>query len=147
MEMWCDGGDVPLDEARLRFEVNVFGLAQPRPARHVANAAVSGRNLPLRPPEIAGSFVNRCRRHYGNNANHGLTNRMTRKRLITFIAVIQFVLCLIHLFLYETWTFSAVGSDTHAAFWIKLVRAFRRKISSARADAGSPRIDTFYCIT
>jgi hypothetical protein len=41
MEMWCDGGNVPLDEARLRFEVNIFGLAEPRPARHVANAAVA----------------------------------------------------------------------------------------------------------
>ena len=45
---------------------------------------------------------------------------MRRKRLITFIAVIQSFLCLIHLFLYETWTFSAAGSDTLGALWFKL---------------------------
>jgi predicted MPP superfamily phosphohydrolase len=45
---------------------------------------------------------------------------MPRKRLITFIAVIQSLLCLIHLFLYETWTFSPAGRDTPGAFWIKL---------------------------
>jgi predicted MPP superfamily phosphohydrolase len=49
---------------------------------------------------------------------------MTRKRLIGFIAVIQSVLCLTHLFLYETWTFSPVGSDTPRTFWIKLVLGF-----------------------
>src|SRR6202041_3980312 len=52
--------------------------------------------------------------------NRGLRNRMRRKRLITFIAVIQSFLCLIHLFLYETWTFSAAGSDTLGALWFKL---------------------------
>jgi uncharacterized protein len=45
---------------------------------------------------------------------------MRRNRLITFIAVIQSLLCLIHLFLYETWTFSPVGGATSGAFWIKL---------------------------
>jgi uncharacterized protein len=49
---------------------------------------------------------------------------MTRRRLITFIAVIQSLLCLIHLFLYETWTFSPAGGDTSGAFWIKLVLGF-----------------------
>ncbi len=49
---------------------------------------------------------------------------MRRKRLITFIAVIQSLLCLIHLFLYETWTFSPAGGDTPGAFWIKLVLGF-----------------------
>ena len=49
---------------------------------------------------------------------------MTRKRLIGFIAVIQSVLCLTHLFLYETWTFSPVGSDTPGASWIKLLLGF-----------------------
>src|SRR3984893_12337038 len=49
---------------------------------------------------------------------------MTRKRLIGFIAVIQSVLCLTHLFLYETWTFSPVGNETPGAFWIKLVLGF-----------------------
>src|SRR5580658_7668503 len=45
---------------------------------------------------------------------------MTGKRLIRFIAVIQSLLCLIHLFLYKTWTFSPAGGDTPGAFWIKL---------------------------
>src|SRR5258708_21653942 len=49
---------------------------------------------------------------------------MTRKGLIGFIAVIQSVLWLTHLFLYETWTFSPIGSDTPGAFWIKLVLGF-----------------------
>jgi predicted MPP superfamily phosphohydrolase len=45
---------------------------------------------------------------------------MTRKRLAGFIAVIQSVLCLTHLFLYETWTFSPEGNDAFASIWIKL---------------------------
>ena len=49
---------------------------------------------------------------------------MTRKRLIGFIAVIQTVLWLTHLFLYETWTFSQSGSDIHETFWLKLVLGF-----------------------
>jgi len=49
---------------------------------------------------------------------------MPRGRLIGFIVVIQSVLCLAHLFLYETWTFSPDGSDTPGAFWIKLVLGF-----------------------
>ncbi len=49
---------------------------------------------------------------------------MTRKRLIGFIAIIQSLLFLIHLFLYKTWTFSPVGSAAHGAFWIKLVLGF-----------------------
>jgi len=44
---------------------------------------------------------------------------MVRKRLIGFIAVIQSLLWLTHLFVYETWTFPA-GSDIPGAFWIKL---------------------------
>jgi len=43
------------------------------------------------------------------------------KRLIGLIAVIQSVLCLTHLLLYKTWTFSPTGSDIHGTFWIKLV--------------------------
>jgi hypothetical protein len=38
--------------------------------------------------------------------------------------VIQSVLCLTHLLLYETWTFSPAGSDTRGALWIKLVLGF-----------------------
>jgi len=45
---------------------------------------------------------------------------MRRNRLITFIAVIQSLLCLIHVFLYKTWTFSPSGDATPGAFWIKL---------------------------
>src|SRR5258708_499723 len=44
-----------------------------------------------------------------------------QKRLVALIAIIQFLLCLTHLLLYETWTFSPTGSDTPGAFWIKLV--------------------------
>jgi hypothetical protein len=49
---------------------------------------------------------------------------MTRKRISAFIAVIQSVLCLTHLFLYQTWAFSPAGSDTPGAFWMKLVLGF-----------------------
>ena len=47
-----------------------------------------------------------------------------RKRVIGFIAIIQFVLFLTHFLLYETWTFSSAGGDAHGALWIKLVFAF-----------------------
>jgi predicted MPP superfamily phosphohydrolase len=46
------------------------------------------------------------------------------KRLIGFIAVIQFVLCLTHFLIYETWTFSPAGSDTVGSFWIKAIFGF-----------------------
>jgi len=49
---------------------------------------------------------------------------MRQKRLIRFIAVIQSLLCLIHLFLYETWAFSPAGGDTPGAFWIKIGLGF-----------------------
>src|ERR1700730_6352054 len=49
---------------------------------------------------------------------------MLLKRLIGLIVMIQSVLFLTHLFLYETWTFSPVGNDTPGAFWIKLVLGF-----------------------
>ena len=49
---------------------------------------------------------------------------MSRKRLIVFVAIIQSVLWLTHLLLYETWTFSLSGSDTAGTFWIKLVLGF-----------------------
>src|ERR1700732_477843 len=48
---------------------------------------------------------------------------MTRKGLLGFIAVIQFVLCVTHLFLYETWTYSP-ESDAAGRLWIKLVLGF-----------------------
>ncbi len=49
---------------------------------------------------------------------------MTRKRLIAFIAIVQSVLFLTHLLLYETWTFAFSGSDTRGTFWIKLILGF-----------------------
>jgi uncharacterized protein len=49
---------------------------------------------------------------------------MSRKRLIVFVAIIQCVLWLTHLLLYETWTFSPSGTDTAGALWIKLVVGF-----------------------
>ncbi len=45
---------------------------------------------------------------------------MRLKRLIGFIAVIQSVLFLTHLFLYETWIFSSSGGDAPGDLWIKL---------------------------
>jgi uncharacterized protein len=47
-----------------------------------------------------------------------------RSRLIVFIVVIQTVLFLTHFLLYETWTFSSAGSDTHPALWLKLILGF-----------------------
>src|SRR6202167_2769890 len=49
---------------------------------------------------------------------------MRRKRLITFIAVIQSLLCLLHLFLYQTWAFSSDGGHRHGPLWIKLGLGF-----------------------
>jgi uncharacterized protein len=45
---------------------------------------------------------------------------MARKRIIGFIAAIQLLLCLTHIFIFETWTFSPAGSETSEALWIKL---------------------------
>jgi predicted MPP superfamily phosphohydrolase len=49
---------------------------------------------------------------------------MARRPLITFVVIIQTVLCLTHLFLYTTWTFSLAQSDAHGALWIKLLLGF-----------------------
>jgi uncharacterized protein len=40
--------------------------------------------------------------------------------LLGFIAIFQSLLLLIHFFLYETWTFSSVGRDPHAALWLRV---------------------------
>src|SRR5713101_1911177 len=61
---------------------------------------------------------------YTRKGENGWRNPMVRKRLIGFIAMIQSVLFLTHFLLYETWTFSPAGSDTHGALWIKLVFGF-----------------------
>ncbi len=45
------------------------------------------------------------------------------KRLTGFIVVLQSVLFLSHLFLYETWTISSKRSVTYGALWIKLTLA------------------------
>jgi predicted MPP superfamily phosphohydrolase len=61
------------------------------------------------------------------NRNGGLGNLMrmrVRKRLIAFIVVIQSILFLTHVLLYETWTFSLAGSHTAGALSIKLVLGF-----------------------
>ena len=49
---------------------------------------------------------------------------MTRNRLIVFIAVIQSILWLAHLLLYQTWMFSVAGNQTRETFWIKPVLGF-----------------------
>jgi hypothetical protein len=46
---------------------------------------------------------------------------MRAQRLIGFIAIIQSFLFLIHLLLYETWTFGLPGNHASEAFWAKLV--------------------------
>jgi hypothetical protein len=48
-----------------------------------------------------------------------------RRRFISFIVIIQSVLFLTHIFLYETWTFSpSGGADAPGSLWIKLVLGF-----------------------
>jgi uncharacterized protein len=49
---------------------------------------------------------------------------MRGQRLIGFIAIIQTFLFLIHLLLYETWTFALPGNHASEAFWAKLVLGF-----------------------
>src|SRR6476661_1012217 len=49
---------------------------------------------------------------------------MRRKRLIGFIAIVQSVLFLGHLFLCQTWVFSPAGSNPHGALWIKVALGF-----------------------
>ena len=46
------------------------------------------------------------------------------KRLIGSIAVIQFVLCLAHLLLYETWTYALAGSLSSGRVWLQVVLGF-----------------------
>jgi len=49
---------------------------------------------------------------------------MAPRRLIVFIAIIQGILALTHLFIYETWAFSSAQSAAFGALWIKLAVAF-----------------------
>jgi predicted MPP superfamily phosphohydrolase len=49
---------------------------------------------------------------------------MARKRLIILVVIIQFMLWLMHLLLYETWTFSSAGGPAGEAPWIKAVLGF-----------------------
>jgi hypothetical protein len=49
---------------------------------------------------------------------------MRVRQLIGFIAIVQTVLFLTHLFLYQTWTFLPAGGEIQGAFWIKLVLGF-----------------------
>jgi hypothetical protein len=43
-----------------------------------------------------------------------------RKGIIGFIVIVQSVLFMTHLFLYETWTFSSTPSDASRSLWIKV---------------------------
>jgi uncharacterized protein len=47
-----------------------------------------------------------------------------RTRLIAFIAIVQSVLCLTHLLLYDTWTFQPAESGVQGRLWMKLTFAF-----------------------
>src|SRR5580704_4305757 len=51
---------------------------------------------------------------------------MTRKRLIILVGIIQLILCSVHFFLYETWTFSfsSAGDYPPVPLWIKLLLGF-----------------------
>src|ERR1700687_6111769 len=49
---------------------------------------------------------------------------MARKRLVMFIAVIQVILFFTHIFIYETWMFSAVQNDAGRILWLRLVVGF-----------------------
>ena len=49
---------------------------------------------------------------------------MELKRLIGVVVVIQTVLSLAHLLLYETWTFSPATPVAHGNLWVKLVLGF-----------------------
>jgi len=46
------------------------------------------------------------------------------KRVIVFVVILQAVLFLTHLFLYETWTFSSARAHIPGPLWIKLVLGF-----------------------
>ena len=48
---------------------------------------------------------------------------MARRGFVVFVALLQSVLCLAHLFLYDTWTFSPSGGDVSGAPWIKFALA------------------------
>jgi uncharacterized protein len=49
---------------------------------------------------------------------------MELRRIISFVAIIQSVLFLTHLFLYETWKFSPTGISIPGAFWMRLGLGF-----------------------
>jgi uncharacterized protein len=49
---------------------------------------------------------------------------MAPRRLIIFIAIIQCILALTHLFIYETWAFSYAPGGAPGALWIKLMVGF-----------------------
>jgi predicted MPP superfamily phosphohydrolase len=44
-----------------------------------------------------------------------------KKPIVAFIAIVQSILLLAHFLLYETWSFSPAGNQTHGASWIKVV--------------------------
>jgi predicted MPP superfamily phosphohydrolase len=73
---------------------------------------------------------------------------MAPRRLIIFIAIIQGILALTHLFIYETWAFSSAQIGTPDGLWIKWVVAFL-SVSFVAASLlafryTNPVIRTFY---
>ena len=46
-----------------------------------------------------------------------------RAGIATFVTVIQVVLFLTHLFIYETWTFAPAGSESFSSLWLKVTAA------------------------
>jgi uncharacterized protein len=47
-----------------------------------------------------------------------------RRRLVTFVVILQFVLFLAHFLLYETWTFTSAHGHAAGALWLKLALGF-----------------------
>jgi uncharacterized protein len=73
---------------------------------------------------------------------------MAPRRLIIFIAIIQGILALTHLFIYETWAFSSAQSAASLVPWIKLMVGFL-SVSFVAASLlafryTNPLIRTFY---
>jgi len=46
-----------------------------------------------------------------------------RAGIATFVTIIQIILFLTHLFIYETWTFAPAGSEYLSSFWLKVTTA------------------------
>src|SRR5258708_21979729 len=94
-----------------------YEILRGRARRDLSHLGINPRKREL----LRGLAVHDTPRDPSQKTLRKLRKRMRRRPLITFIAFVQFVLCLTHLLLYMTWTFSPAGNDTPGALWIKLV--------------------------